>query len=252
MLRPSLFGLQNTNRDFTQRDSWGKNQFKTIDLFSGCGGLSLGFELAGFELVAAFEHWQPAIDIYRKNFKHPVYKKDLSDGDYAIFKQIQPEVLIGGPPCQDFSSAGKRNEAFQANLTATFAEIVVEVRPAIFVMENVDRIATSKTLAKILPQLQAIGYGLTQQVLNANLCGVPQQRKRFFLIGILGGADHALMPYLNANLSTQPLTVADYLGKRIATQYYYRHPRSYARRGVFSVDEPSPTIRGVNRPIPPN
>jgi DNA (cytosine-5)-methyltransferase 1 len=82
------------------------------------------------------------------------------------------------------------------------------------------------------------------------LCGVPQVRKRYLLIGHLYGIDDALSYYLRKNQSKQPMTIFDYLGHSLGIEYFYRHPRSYKRRAVFSIYEPSPTIRGVNRPIP--
>ena len=82
---------------------------RLIDLFSGCGGLSLGFQQAGFEIVAAYDNWQPAIDIYRANFDHPIYKRDLAREDIVDeLITLRPDIIIGGPPCQDFSIAGKR------------------------------------------------------------------------------------------------------------------------------------------------
>lgn len=224
---------------------------RTIDLFSGCGGLSLGFQNVGFEIVAGFDNWQPAISIYEKNFNHPIIKLDLTEiTDFDTFKKYNADMIIGGPPCQDFSSAGKRNEQSRADLTIKFAEIVAEVKPNYFVMENVDRITTTKTLKIALEIFKKNGYGLSQKILNASLCGVPQARKRFFLIGILGEKDNILAPYLEKNLAKEPLTIFDYLGNDLGIEHYYRHPRSYARRAIFSIYEPSPTIRGVNRPIP--
>ncbi len=226
---------------------------RVIDLFSGCGGLSLGFQNAGFDIVAAFDNWQPAIDIYKYNFDHPIHNIDLSKIDnYSIFKEYEPDLIIGGPPCQDFSSAGKRNEQERADLTIKFAKIVYEVKPKIVVMENVERIITTQTLQQAQNILKMAGYGCTKIVLNASLCGVPQSRKRFFLIGILNETDDLLMPYLSGNFSDKPMTIFDYLQDSLEIEHYYRHPRSYARRGIFSVHEPSPTVRGVNRPIPPN
>ena len=160
-------------------------------------------------------------------------------------------MIIGGPPCQDFSSAGKRDESLgRADLTINFAEMVIAVSPQWFVMENVDRIVKSRVLRMSKKLLKMAGYGLSEVVLDSSLCGVPQKRKRFFLIGEFGGKDDAIIPYLEKNLSNQPMTVFDYLGDSLGLEYYYRHPRSYKRRGVFSIYEPSPTIRGVNRPVP--
>lgn len=225
---------------------------RTIDLFSGCGGLSLGFQNAGFDIEAAFDNWNAAVEVYRANFAHPVFQIDLSEvSDFSTFKSFAPEIIIGGAPCQDFSSAGKRDEnTVRADLTIKFAEIAARVQPKWFVMENVSRIVKTRVLKEAITILQSSGYGLTQITLDASLCGVPQSRKRFFLIGRLNTEKDFLTEKLRQTQSKQPMTVFDYLGENLDTEYYYRHPRSYKRRGIYSVHEPSPTIRGVNRPIP--
>lgn len=225
---------------------------RVIDLFAGCGGLTLGFQQAGFDVVVAFDYWQSAIDVYKANFQHSVFNVDLSKiTDYSLFSQWKPDMIIGGPPCQDFSSAGKRNENDgRGSLTISFAEIICHVKPKWFVMENVERIITSETLKLVKKFFIKTGYGLTESILNASLCGVPQIRKRYFLIGLLEGADHCLEYYITKNMQQKQMTLHEYLGSSLGIEYYYRHPRSYARRGIFSIYEPSPTIRGVNRPIP--
>lgn len=226
---------------------------RVVDLFCGCGGLSLGFENAGCEVVAAFDNWQPAISVYKSNFTHPIFDIDLSDEDNAMrhIAEYRPDMIIGGPPCQDFSSAGKRNENNgRGDLTVSYAKIISKLKPGWFVMENVSTITKSTKLAIARNLFKESGYGLTQIVLNAALCGVPQRRKRFFLIGHLGEDDDFMLGFINARLSSKEMTVKDYFGDKIDVDYYYRHPRSYARRGIFSVNEPSPTVRGVNRPIP--
>jgi DNA (cytosine-5)-methyltransferase 1 len=226
-----------------------------VDLFSGCGGLSLGFQEAGIEILAGIDCWDIALNIYQENFQHLVINQDLSDEIAAIkiIKKLSPEMIIGGSPCQDFSSAGKRDvNGGRANLTYHFTNIICAIKPQWFVMENVQRITKNHILTEISEQFRMNGYGLSGVVLNASLCNVPQSRSRFFLVGELDGKQNALVKLFNANLSNRPMTIRDYLGDRLNLQYYYRHPRSYARRGIFSIDEPSPTIRGVNRPIPPN
>ena len=85
--------------------------------------------------------------------------------------------------------------------------------------------------------------------MDASYCGVPQLRKRLFVIGRRFGRDSFLDELLDDGLSRKRLTLREYFGDSLKIQHYYRHPRSYARRAIFSVDEPSPTIRGVNRPI---
>ena len=131
--------------------------YRVVDLFAGGGGLSLGFSRAGFEVVCAIEKWQPAIEVYQENFNHPVINIDLLDIDKAasLIKNYAPSLIIGGPPCQDFSSAGKRDESLgRANLTISFAEIVQKCKPEVFVMENVARAAKSKAFQVALKILQ--------------------------------------------------------------------------------------------------
>ena len=225
---------------------------RTIDLFSGCGGMTLGFQNAGFDVVAAFDNWQPAIDVYKENFQHPIFNTDLSNQEiYSFICDFNPDMIIAGPPCQDFSSAGKRNETLgRADLSIAFTDIVTRIQPKWFVMENVDRITKSQTFNRMIEILKKSRYGLSSSVINASYCGVPQSRKRYFLIGQLDGEDDALNYYLNKNQANAPMSVFDYLGDTLGIEYIYRHPRSYQRRAVFSIHEPSPTIRGVNRPIP--
>lgn len=225
---------------------------KVVDLFAGCGGLSSGFINAGFNVVAAVEKWDVAVSCYRENFHHKIHQLDLSNIEEAvsIIQLYEPDVIIGGPPCQDFSHAGKRVEGEKANLTVDFAKIIEKIRPVWFVMENVDRIrnSTSYNLARKI--FKTSDYGLTEIVLDASYCGVPQRRKRFFSIGHIHDDDNFLSGIIMDKIAQKPMTVREYFGDDLSIDYYYRHPRNYNRRGIFSVDEPAPTIRGVNRPIP--
>lgn len=225
---------------------------RTVDLFSGCGGMSLGFQNENFEVIAAFDKWKPAIKVYQENFQHPIYDFDLATEESLQFiKNLKPQLIIGGPPCQDFSSAGKRDETLgRADLTLSYAHIVAGCKPEWFVMENVERILKSNILKNAISVFKKAGYGISYEVLDASYCGVPQARKRFFLVGHLKAKDGFLNPYFTKNQTKQPMTVHDYLGESLGVEFYYRHPRSYMRRGIFSIYEPSPTIRGVNRPIP--
>jgi len=224
---------------------------KAVDLFCGCGGMSLGFKNAGVEVLAAYDNWAPAINIYRSNFKHPVYDFDLNSEEVIDhIKKFKPDIIFGGPPCQDFSIAGGRSMGERANLTIRFANIISEVKPKWFVMENVYNIEKMPILPKVKRILKKAGYGLTIRILNASQCGVPQARRRYFMIGLLDAKDNFIGRMLDLAQSKVQMTVRDYLGDSLQTQFYYMHPRSYNRRGVFSIDEPSATIRGVNRPIP--
>lgn len=227
---------------------------KSVDLFCGCGGMSLGFQNAGFDIVAAYDNWDPAVKIYGDNFTHPVIKIDLMDSSAeSLIAEHNPDIIIGGPPCQDFSISGKRNfEGKRANLTTRFSEIVCSIKPQYFVMENVYNIEKSPVLPAALKRFKEAGYGLTARVLDASYCGVPQSRKRYFLIGHMNDSDGFLDRIITEQLSDKKMTVYDYLGDKLGTEFYYMHPRNYSRRGVFSIHEPSATIRGINRPIPAN
>lgn len=226
---------------------------RVVDLFAGCGGLSLGFQNAGFKIVGAVEFWDTALETYKLNFKHPIYKQDLSDIPAAIslINSLSPDMIIGGPPCQDFSHAGKRIEAERAGLTGNFAEIIAKVKPRYFVMENVDRAKDSVAYAYAKSVFKEAGYGITEVTLDASHCGVPQKRKRFFVLGILGGSDGFATTWLDEHQSHSETTIRDYFGSNVlGFDYYYRHPRNYNRRAIYSIDEPAPTMRGVNRPVP--
>jgi len=225
---------------------------KTIDIFAGCGGMSLGFMNEGFNVAHAFDNWEKAINIYKTNFKHDISDIDLSNHENSakIISKHKPFIIIGGPLCQDFSHAGKRKEGDRADLTISFAKIIQEVKPEWFVMENVDRIVKSNSYIKARKIFKESYYGLTEKVIDSSYCGVPQKRKRFFCVGVKNAEDGFLDEIIQNNLSTKPMTVRDYFGEELDIEYFYRHPRNYNRRGIFSIDEPSPTIRGVNRPVP--
>lgn len=227
-------------------------KMKIVDLFAGCGGLSLGFQRTGFDIVAAFEFWEVAANCYEQNFNHPVFRTDLSNTEEAIeiIREYSPDVIIGGPPCQDFSFAGKRVEAGRASLTGSYAEIVTAIHPRYFVMENVDRARNSKAYAFARAKFKDAGYGLTEVVLDASKCGTPQKRKRFFCIGALSKEDSFANNIIAERIAPEPMTMRDYFGDELGFECYYRHPRNYSRRAVFSIDEPAPTMRGVNRPVP--
>jgi DNA (cytosine-5)-methyltransferase 1 len=225
---------------------------RTVDLFCGCGGMSLGFGNAGFDVVAAFDSWKEAIAVYAANFQHPAHVCDMHEEDaLQAVKRYRPEVVVGGPPCQDFSSAGpNRPSSKRAGLLERFVDVIETVQPTFFVMENVPRSRLRPVFARAEKRLHALGYGLTLRVLDASRCGVPQARERMFLVGALGAADDFLGRRLDSGLAREPLTLRAYFGDALGTDFYFRVPTNYSRRGVFSIDEPSTTIRGVDRPIP--
>ena len=196
---------------------------KCIDLFSGCGGLSLGFEPAGHEIVGAFDVWKPAIEVYNHNFDHQCRFLDMSDLDSAIESLSRYDfnsIIGGGPPWQDFSHAGLRTEGKRANLTVNYSKIVSHFMPEWFVMENVDRAMNSSAFASARDIFKSSGYGLNERVLDVSYSGVSQKRKRLFVIGLRGASDG----FLNAKTNLEqlignavPVELAAHVGNAIAS-----------------------------------
>ena len=207
--------------------------------------------------MAAYDNWLPAVETYSWNMKHSAECLDLLDVNAAVgkIKPLRPDMIIGGPPCQDFSSAGKRSEGANASLTIAFARIVATCHPRVVVMENVPRARSSVTYQEAKKLLLNAGYELLERILDSSFCGVPQIRKRFFAIGWRKARPNTasrLEAYFEDATTTERLTISRFMGDELSIANYYRHPRNYSRRAVFSIEEPSPTVRGVNRPVPPS
>jgi DNA (cytosine-5)-methyltransferase 1 len=169
-----------------------------IDLFAGAGGLSLGFEQAGFDVLAAVEIDPVHCATHEYNFPNcKIICKSVADViKEDIFSAIgvrEIDVIFGGPPCQGFSLMGKRAIDDPRNsLVFHFLRIINEIQPKYFVMENVKGMAIGKHkkfIEEILSLLDTYGYDIVQpyRVLNAAYYGVPQSRERLFLIGCRQG-----------------------------------------------------------------
>lgn len=180
-----------------------------VDLFAGVGGLSLGFEQAGFDVVAAVEYDPIHAAVHKFNFPAAsVICADIADEERVSIAAIkaairrgiqnhdhddqawdgQIDVVFGGPPCQGFSTIGKRDVDDSRNsLVFQFARIVEGLRPRYFVMENVRGMALgahSQILQRLIERLRTAGYKIDDpQILNAKDFGVPQDRRRVILIG---------------------------------------------------------------------
>ena len=227
---------------------------RVVDLFAGAGGLSLGFNEAGFQIAAAYEACPAALATYRRNFPHPAHLFNLANVAAAIesISKYRPDVVVGGPPCQEFSGAGKQKPGEKAALTVAFAKISSGVGAAVVVFENVERSKNSLEVQTARDIWRRAGYVLTERVLRASLCGVPQERKRLFIIATRAANDNDwLGPEIDRGLASQSMTVYDYLGNELGLEHYYAHPRYYGNRSVFSIYEPSATVRGTNKLRPP-
>ncbi|MBM4077647.1 MAG: DNA cytosine methyltransferase, partial [Planctomycetes bacterium] len=167
-----------------------------IDLFSGCGGMSFGFHQAGFRPLLAIDHWSDALETYKlNNPKTSVLQADLMSLKATdIMHDIgTPTMIVGGPPCQGFSISGKRDPDDPRNiLYRSFVDFVDVLRPKYFVMENVPNMASmeeGRILAAALDEFEALGYKVRSQILLASDFGVPQNRRRLFVVGVSAGDD---------------------------------------------------------------
>lgn len=169
-----------------------------IDLFAGAGGMSLGFEQAGFDVRIAVELDPIHCCTHEYNFPHTkIICQSVTDVKSAEIKGIlgngEIDVIFGGPPCQGFSLIGKRVlEDDRNSLVFHFLRLVLELKPKYFVMENVPGMATGKSqqlLLEVIAKFQQGGYDVVEnyQILNAANYGVPQNRKRLFLLGCRQG-----------------------------------------------------------------
>ena len=225
---------------------------RMVELYAGAGGMSCGFQMAGFEILGAFDKWEDALNVYEANLGHPTFCIDLSDPDLAA-EQVgaqRPDIIVGGPPCQDFSSAGSRTERENAELTTAFAEIVDRVRPTWIVIENVPQMLKSQAWEKARQTLAKAGYGISVSTVDAAFYGVPQHRKRVVVICRLGEADNFMQTAIEQAAAEKPMSMRELFGEAIPP-FVYSHPRFAGKRCVFSATEPSPTIRSTSRrPIP--
>lgn len=227
-----------------------------VDLFSGAGGMSRGAANAGIEIVMAADNWEPAAATYGGTLNHPFKQLDLATPEARnIIASVAPEIIFGGPPCQDFSSSGNRAEGERAGLTVAFAEIIRSARPKFFVMENVPAARKSLAYRDARSIFDQEGYEISALDVDMSYYGIPQRRRRMILVGShrsLVDADQSaskVLERISLNETVFATTVRQAL-PGLNLDHYYRHPRSYTRRGVFSIDEPSPTIRGTNRRKP--
>lgn len=161
---------------------------KVLSLFSGCGGLDLGFALEGFKIEAAFDHWAPAVECHNYNASllgGHAEKKSLALEDKEITLKSLPkvDVILGGPPCQGFSFAGKQRIDDPRNkLYLDFKRIVGHIKPRVFLMENV-RGLEKMALEDIQKSFLEIGYQVTIQRADCTLIGLPQKRERVIIVG---------------------------------------------------------------------
>ena len=172
------------------------NTLNVIDLFCGCGGMSKGLTDAGLNIIAGIDIWDKAIESYNKNYAHKAYCEDLTKLPPEKFNELynknnkDVDILVGGPPCQSYSIAGKRCKTDPRNsLFMEYVKYLNYFKPKAFIMENVIGILSKKTEAGenvidiIMEQLKQ-NYNCIINKLYASDFEVPQNRRRTIIIGI--------------------------------------------------------------------
>lgn len=202
------------------------NKYTFIDLFTGAGGLYRGFKNAGMEHLLSVEIWKPAIDTLKSNYPDiELYEGDIRKLDAEKLQEYlqgrECDVLVGGPPCQGFSTIGKRLEKDPRNeLVFEFIRIVNTVRPKFFIMENVKGLlSANKGIMRelIIEEFAKIGYKNTiSNVLCAADYNVPQMRQRVFFFGVRDDIDlpsELIFPEVSENKVTVGDAIMDLMGK---------------------------------------
>lgn len=189
-----------------------EQKYNVLDLFCGCGGLSLGFEEAGYNVLLGIDIWEDALKTYAYNHKHSktlcadmstLCGEDVKDiiGDNSV------NVIIGGPPCQGFSIAGKRIVNDDRNkLYKGFVRMVEYFKPKAFVMENVPNILSigdGAVRETIINDFKSLGYTVETKVLTASDYGVPQNRRRAVFVGLTKGNFDFDIPMVAEKVTTK-------------------------------------------------
>lgn len=178
------------------------NNLTGVSLFTGAGGMDVGFERAGIQVIFANELMKEAAATYNENHSQDVMVNDDINNVIDTLNQYHgADFVFGGPPCQGFSVAGKMNPDDERNkLIFTFLDVVEKVQPRAFVMENVKALGLLEKWKpiryKFLTKTRELGYLCNPFVLNATDFGVSQKRERVFFIGIRDGGD----PFFEHNM----------------------------------------------------
>lgn len=181
-----------------------RKKYTVLDLFCGCGGLSKGFEMAGYNIALGVDFNQPALSTYAFNHKgsQTLYadlsKDETFDAIEEKLKDKTVDVIIGGPPCQGFSLTGRRQFDDDRNkLYLAMIETVRRFKPKAFMIENVPGMATlykGEVKDEIMKRFTDMGYKMNNKILCSADYGVPQIRKRLIFVGIRDGEDKFEFP----------------------------------------------------------
>lgn len=227
--------------------------FNAIDLFSGCGGLSLGLSEAGFNIVLANEINKDAATTYQHNLVKKkghdcnIIVKDITKVSNDFIKKTignkEIHLVAAGPPCQGFSLAGKRDINDPRNkLFKELLRVVKVVNPPVFLMENVKGILTmneGKVIKEIESQFRCLGYHISTKILKASDFGVPQDRERVFIIGTKKPVENIHPNSKNIYVTAgEALSDLDFLHTGKASKIYLKKAETDYQRSMRSVNGP--------------
>ena len=133
----------------------------------------------------------------------------------------------------------------RAELTESYTKIVTGLKPSCFAMENVDREKNNHVYSHARAIFKKAGYGLTEIILDAILCGSRQKRKRFICFAMLNQEDNFTLEPFQIHFKSKPMTFHDYFCDSLGFEFYYRKPRNYCLRAVFSIDDLLPTCKAL-------
>ena len=181
------------------------NDIKTVSLFSGAGGLDIGAIKAGAKIIWANDMMKEACLSYATNIGDHIVRGNIDDLIEDLSELSDVDLVIGGPPCQGFSVAGKMDEADQrSQLVWSYADVISTVLPKAFIMENVKALGELEkwkgVRTRLMERFRGLGYSVNLIVVNASDFNVPQSRERVFVIGFKG--DRTLVP--NLELMIEP------------------------------------------------
>ncbi len=238
-----------------------------ISLFAGCGGSSLGYRMAGYRELLAVEWDKAAVETFELNFPGvPTYSGDIhelsAEECMRLAGGIAPrelDVLDGSPPCQGFSTAGKRKlDDVRNTLFEEYVRLLGSLQPKVFVLENVAGLVKGHMKQIYLAMAKALrdcGYRVDGKVLNAMYFGVPQQRKRVIIIGVRNDLDiepshpKPMMRPLSANK-----TLAHGWGPRPKLAHPWRSGQLKRKNEQYAnkwrdAHRPSPTVAAARPPL---
>ena len=207
------------------KDKLASNTIRTISLFSGAGGLDIGAIYAGARIVWANDMKKEACESYALNIGEHIHQGDINSYIPSLSEYDNIDLVIGGPPCQGFSVAGKMDANDErSQLIWSYAKVIESVRPKAFVMENVKALATLDRWASVrsalLAKFMELGYSVNFMVLNASDFDVPQARERVFFVGFYNDSlstpdlKRMIEPYkIKAKSVREALSVLDKAGE---------------------------------------